>query len=255
MSQESTPKPILNPEQQRNLDRLRLGFDLSQAAVNRCRFFDNANEPWIPPDVLQGIANDIGTFSFIGIEFSQYVRELEQHIWTATVVDDKGRTFVRPGVATIGEESGAGEDGSGLNIDAHLLAQGRALQAALSAAGFHPFKPAYRGGKKAQDVPSHTGQRPTERDVELQRRADESALRGKDLRQIHALAEECGLMIGSDRRNYRRWLVANYNVKTAALMTAGERASVINALSQITATDDAYLKEIPLDLIADAMIA
>lgn len=253
MSQENTPKPVLNPEQQKNLDRLRLEFGLSQAALDRCRFFDNANEPWIPPDILQAIANEIDRFTYTAVKFDKYIRELEQCIWMATVIDDQGKTFDRPGVATIGEASGA-EETDGLNIDAHLLAQGRALQAALGAAGFHPFKPGYRV-KANEGVPSHTGQLPTEREIELQRKADESALRGKDLRQIHALAEECGLIIGNDRRNYRRWLKANYGVETAALMTAGERASVINALSQITATDDAYLREIPLDLIADAMIA
>lgn len=252
MSQENTPKPILNPEQQKNLNKLRLEFGLSQAALDRCLFFNNANEPWIPPDILQAIANQIGTFTYVGAKFDQYVRELEQCIYLATVIDDLGKTFDRPGVATIGEVSGSA---GGLNIDAHLLAQNRALQAALDAAGFHPFKPGYRV-KANEGVPSHTGQQQlTEREIELQRKADESALRGKDLRQIHALAEECGLIIGNDRRNYRRWLKANYGVETAALMTAGERASVINALSQITATDDAYLREIPLDLIADAMIA
>lgn len=254
MSQKNyPPTETLNLVQKRNLEKLKADFGLSQAALDRCRFFGQ-DEPWIPPDILQGIANDIGTFSYVGIEFSKYVRELEQHIWTATVVDDKGRTYVRPGVATIGEESGSADEADGLNIDAHLLAQGRALQAALGAAGFHPFKPGFRF-KKEPELPSHTGEAPTEREIELQRKADESALRGKDLRQIHALAEECGLIIGEDRRNYRRWLKANYGgVETAAVLNASERASVINALSQF-GPEDQFLNAVPLDLIADAMIA
>lgn len=253
MSQKNyPPTETLNLVQKRNLEKLRADFGLSQAALDRCLFFGR-DEPWIPPDILQAIANGIGTFTYVGVKFGEYVRELEQCIWMATVVVDRGATFERPGVATIGEESGLDKTG-GLNIDAHLLAQGRALQAALDAAGFHPFKPGFCL-KNEPETPTHTGQPPTEREIELQRKADESALRGKDLRQIHALAEECGLIIGDDRRNYRRWLKANYGgVETAAVLNASERASVINALSQF-GPEDQFLNAVPLDLIADAMIA
>lgn len=254
MTTQQQTRQILTAGQLRSLNTLKHEYGLSEAALARCRFFSQADEPWIPPDLLQSIALQIGSFTYVGISFNQYVRELEQQIWNAKVIDADGRTFERCGVATIGEEHGGEVGDEVVSLDTHALAQGRALQAALSAAGFHPFKAGFRSAYPTRPALSPAeDERLSEEEIELHKRADASELRGKDLRQIHALAEECGLIIGKDQRSYRAWLAKEFRSATAATLNAAQRASVINALLNYDMV--ANLANVPDELRADAMIA
>ena len=100
-----TTKRTLTTGQITNLNTLRDSFGLSDAELDRILFFTarDAETPWIPPDILQAIALQVGKFTYVGVTFDQYIRELEQIIWSATVIDEHNRTFARSGVAKIGE--------------------------------------------------------------------------------------------------------------------------------------------------------
>lgn len=245
MSQTNTQ---LTERQKANLGILRENFGLSGEEVERILFFTNRDveTPWIPPDILQAIALQVGKFKYVGVTFDQFIEKLDQIIWTATVIDEQDRTFVRSGVALIGERP------NGQEMDTNLLAGGRALSAALTAAGFNPFKAGTIAAvTRKPGVPPAP---PLSDDArEIFEVTDSAALRGKDLRQIHALAEQCGLIRGKDQRLYRNWLSDYYHVNTAAVMDARTRASVINALDNFEM--DYYLDGVPQELRADAAIA
>lgn len=235
-----------NEKQRAQLANLKQNFDLSDEDIARCLVFSSEQAPWIPPDLLQAIALQVGANRYVGVKFEQFIPQLQQIAWTATVIDERERTFERSGVATIGESS------NGRDIDPHVLASGRALQAALNAAGFNPFKP----GFVAIVTPADDQQHPDVMSVD-ERSAhlleDELELRRKDLAQIHKLAQDSGLIVGKDQRRYREWLMDKFHVHSSIELDAKTRASVINALSTFELED--YLLEIPQDLRADALIA
>ena len=236
---------------------------LSDAELNRCLFFRRGDdEPWIPPDLLQAIARQVGGFNYVGVTWNRYIDQLDQVVWNSVVIDDRERTFERSGVATRGEKP------NDIEIDTNTLASGRALSAALTAAGFNPFKAGSVELKREAEPQNYSGpEKPVFPSNELLRdgdqpsheakvnfdRAQAAELRGKDLRQIHKLAADCGLIVGKDMRSYRAWLVENYDVNTAAVMDGVMRASVINALMNYA--DDIYLAGVPQELRADAAIA
>lgn len=237
---------VLTANQQASLNILKNNFALSPDELNRVLFFTDNETPWIPPDLLQAIALQVGSNRYVGVKFDQIIEKLNQICWIATVIDDRERTFERSGIATIGE---APQD---KEIDTHVLAGGRALQAALNAAGFNPFKAGFVAiVTKADDQESPDAMSVDERSAFLLE--EEMALRLKDLRQIHKLAADCGLIVGRDQRRYREWLMAKYNVHSSIELDAKTRASVINSLSIFELED--YLLEIPHDMRADALIA
>ncbi len=178
----------------------------------------NPNDPWIPPTILEAIARKFDEYRSSSVAHDKYIPETAQVIYMATVTDSKDRIFTRSGVATFGEVSGERDE-----IDADILAQGRALSAALNAAGFNPVKsvPMVNFADEAENEKQPRAQFVIE---------EEAALLKKDLRQIHALAVEKGLIVGKNDIEYRVWLAQHFNVKTSAILDAGDRARVINKL-------------------------
>jgi hypothetical protein len=198
---------------------------LSDSEIERCLFFSRDQEiPFIPTEILIRIARSTGDFASIEPEYSTYVHALEQLVYKGTVVDRNGRAITRIGVATVGERPG------GYEIDPHKLAEGRALGAALTDAGFNPLKP--RSVVKFEKPVTPTT-------ADLHAAADvlsEAEKRRRDLSRIHVLARDCGLLKkqdggGWDTFDYRNWLHENFGSRTAATLDEATRAQVINKLS------------------------
>lgn len=183
---------------------------------------DKPDEPWLPAEALVTIARQTEDFQTIDESFDQYIGPLNQVVHRATVITKDGRTYTRSGVATIGERQ---------DIDDHALAAGRAVSAALTAAGFHPLRP---GSVVSDNGRQPAGAQPAD-DVAEQRRVD--------LRRIHALAEQKGLIKPRpgglwDRTAYRQFLLDNYQTNTAVGFDSVQRASLINALEQLPEAGD-----------------
>lgn len=185
------------------------------------------NDPWIPADELESIARQAGGFQSIDVDYDNFIEPLQQVVYKAVVVDEQGRRFGRTGVATIGEETPIGD------IDVQILAAGRALSAALRAAGFHPLK----SGSVISLDDRRTSRQPQKlsaEHVEIQAAADAAHSRRTDLAAIHALAAEKNYIVrvnGTTNDNpYREWLFRNFGVSSAVELNAAQRASVINLL-------------------------
>lgn len=171
--------------------------------------------PWLNADQLGMIARASGEFQSISTVYDR--RDNQEVIYLATVTDKDGRNYSRTGVATDGEKLP-----NGVNIKTHALAETRALRAALDMAGFNPLK----GGSVV-----HLG--------ELRRQpGNETARRGDQLKTIHALAEEKGLIVRdadgkSDRSGYRAWLEEEFEVTTSAMFTEEQFAVAIHKLRKL----------------------
>jgi hypothetical protein len=250
MSQQTAAIRVdLTAAQKQSLNFLQTNFGLSDDDLNRCIFFrKDDNQPWIPPEILEAIARKTGKFQSINAVFDQYVEPLEQIIFTASVTDEHGRVYMRSGVATMREKP------SGVEIDTPTLARGRALSAALTAAGYNPFKAGSVVEIGRPNFPSHSGGRLSDRELKLHEIEDEAALRRKDLKQIHAIAEGTGLIVGDEMKAYRNWLFHNFGVRSAATLDAEARAQVINKLHEHE-SDVMFIQQLPSELQADAFIA
>jgi hypothetical protein len=237
--------PVRSFKQSEKLQLLKERFDLSEADLNRVLFLNSRDQsdPWIPPDLLESIARQVGKFKMISVTYDQYERTREQVFYLANVVDEYDRSFPRSGVATVGEAP------NGMDIDAETLAASRALGSSLRAAGFDPF----RSGSVV-DLQLPAMKRPStlnEEQKNLHEVADQAELRRKDLAKIHLLAENKGLIVGKDDTRYRAWLKQNFNVGTAAILEPATRAGVINSLTQY----QDFLADVPVELQADALVA
>lgn len=199
---------IKSAKQQEILNELNQNFGLNPERILFINPRDQ-NEPWIAPDELESIARQIGGFKHISVMHDKYIIETHQVVYTATVEDKNSVSFTRPGVAMVGENS---------DIDHDTLAHGRALGAALRAAGFHPYKSGsvVDFGQMKQQIET--------------KREGETDLRGSDLKQIHALAIEKKLIVNGNYTAYRMWLMANFSVNTTVHMDEHDRARVINKL-------------------------
>lgn len=206
-------------KQQETAERLASEFDID---AERIYFLneEKPDEPWLPAEALVTIARRTDNFNGIDEGFDQFIPQLNQIVHRATVTDKAGRVYTRSGVATVGERQ---------DIDDHALAAGRAVSAALTAAGFNPLRPGsvVSSGARQQQ---HGGVAST----------DEVSSRNTDLKRIHALAEEKGLirrMAGDviDRSGYRTFLLTNFNVTTAVTLDEVQRASLINLLERLPA--------------------
>lgn len=230
---------IKTTKQQQILDELSNRFGIEP---ERILFINprDANDPWIPPDELMSIARQHGGFKLVSVTHDKFISETAQQIYTATVVDRQDRTFVRSGVAMIGEKP------NDFDIDADTLASGRALGAALRDAGFHP----YRSGSVVSIDEARTAIEGKKNHQEIGRIGDEAALRTKDLQQIHAIAEKKGLIVGKDYTAYRERLFEKFGARTAAILGASERAAVVNWLNNLDEWSD-----IPSEYRDDALVA
>lgn len=231
-------------EEKRNeiIATLKAQFGLTDSACDRILFLNPRDlyEPWIPADVLQAIARQIDGFKGSSVTHDKFVSETQQVVYKATVFDIQGGSYTRTGVATVGEKP------NNFDIPHDSLAEGRALGAALSAAGFHPYKSASVVDlSEARTVIEQRRQQAEYTGIE-----DEAELRKKDLRQIHTIAEKKGLIIGKDDSEYRLRLHEEFGTRTAAILDATDRARVINWLNQLPDWSD-----VPIEYREDALVA
>lgn len=203
-------KPYLNAGQVAVIRELTKEYGIDPSDIT---FLDNG-EPWLSSSVKLEIARQSEQFESICESFDQFISALAQVVHSAEVITRTGRSFKRSGVAEIGETLPNGE-----KADAHELAASRALGAALRAAGFDPLK---RRAKKMR--------------IQLAEDDDPVMTRLNQLKAIHALAREAGLIVRAeddgleDDDGYREFLAKHYGVLTVAGMNEVERASVIAAL-------------------------
>lgn len=235
---------FITQKQQEVLTHLSTNFGIDESRVLFINPRD-ANDPWIPADELESIARQLSGFKHSSVLHDKFIPETKQVAYIATVVDKNDVTFTRSGVATIGEQP------NGFEIEAEILAAGRALSAALRAAGFHP----YRSG-------SVVNFSEMKEEIEAKRIMDsipqvehEAIQRTKDLRQIHAVAAEKGLIVVRDGQKddseYRRKLKEKFGVGTAAILDQAHRAQVINWLKNY----DSFLENVPEELRDEALVA
>jgi hypothetical protein len=222
---EKTPVPPavsrrLTPGQSDVIDKLKARFDIDE---DRILFLDpeHPDTPWIPPGELTSIARQSEAFTNIAEGFDSFIPELKQIVHSATIVDNAGKVYTRTGVATIGERLSKFISNMVGDVDEHSLAAARAISAALRSAGFDPFR-------SGSVVSLGTIKRST---------SDEATDRVNDLRTIHAIAQQKG-MITSDEtglkndRRYRNWLFQHFEVMSASRLDEPTRKRVINLLKQ-----------------------
>lgn len=189
----------------------------SQYGIDPARVFfpdsQNPSKPWLGADELLAIARKSDRFMEVIEGYDNYIPGLNQVVHRARVVDRDGHAFERCGIATVNEPA---PDGS--PADGHSLAGSRALVATLTAAGFNPLRGITRTDAPAQAITFD----------------NDAEQRKSQLRQIHALAEEGGLIHygdeGRDDSRYRQFLRDHFSVDSVKAMNATERASVINKL-------------------------
>lgn len=168
-------------------------------------------QPWLSSEQLTTIARTSAKFSSVVVQFNSKVDD--QIIYYANVTDDQGRNYGRTGVATIGETLHNGE-----TADPHELAASRSLRSVLAMAGFDVFK-------TAPVVPLRA----------VESRAIEMVTRSSQIKRLHALATERGLIIrtpeGVDRSGYTAWLEEEFNCSSCAGFTETEFELAINKLN------------------------
>src|SRR5262245_35580852 len=85
-----------------NLGFLQQKFGLSDSEINRCLFFSKEqDEPWIPYDLRLAIARISGGFTLAKASHEKVVLETNQVVYNGIVIDQEGRTYERPGVASL----------------------------------------------------------------------------------------------------------------------------------------------------------
>jgi len=218
-----------SPLRQSNLteDQLRKMRTLvKQFAVDPDRiYWLGGPDPWLPADVLCGIARLSGNFKSIEEWHDKFVPERKQVIYRARVIDLDGHEYSRSGAAMINEQLPEMEKGEVADED--QLAASRALRSTLDLAGFDPFK--------SNSVIRMVEDEGTAARTPLEKTVAEVSARANDMARIHILAEDAGLIVRSptgpkDQSPYRKWLMDNYKVTSAVELNETERASVIAAL-------------------------
>jgi hypothetical protein len=185
---------------------------------DRILFLNDADplDAWIPPDELLSFARRTESFLELEVSFHQWVPGLNLVCYQATVINNDNKIFRMTGAAKLTEAHADGPD-------EHAIASGRALGAALRAAGFHPLKSGSALEGKKQSSTTY---------------ADEAGVRTNQLSQIHVLAEKAGLIINvpGERKNmdtYRAWLTELFGTPTAAVLSEPERTMAIAELRSL----------------------
>lgn len=205
---------ITTAKQEEIVNTLVQNFDLNP---DRILFINprDPNEPWIAPDELQSIARQTESLTQISVTHDKFIPETNQVVYAATVVSRNGLTFSQTGVAV------RGENPNGVEIDADVLASGRALSAALRAAGIHPYK-----SGSVVDIGVVRQQVEAKKDEQ----AVQTESRNNSLRRLHTLAEQKGLKIGRNDTAYRMWLYREFGTSSAATFDSEKMALAINRL-------------------------
>lgn len=216
MSNSNMNNNLMTAEQEQILSTLKQNFGIKPERILFINPRDK-NDPWIPADELESIARQVGGFKHVAVTHDKFIPERQQVAFTAIVVDKNDTTYTRSGIATVGEHA---------DIDEDTLAYGRALGAALRAAGFHP----YRSGSVVDFEQMRTQIEDKHQQEKLNVIETEASLRTNDLKQIHALAAEKGLIVGANRIGYNLWLTQKFGVRTTIQFDHLKRQQVINAL-------------------------
>jgi len=212
--------------QPRSESQKKLAAELGQQLhidPDRILFFP---EPWLPPEALTAIARQSDKIKTLDEGYQEFIPSLNQVAHHATVIDYKGRTWGRSGIATVDEHA---------EVDAHVLAAGRCISAALTSAGVNPLRPG--SIVELSELPS-----PEPLD------GDEVANKNKELRQIHLIATQKGLIKiievpgEKPRRDYTEYRMRLgqwfKGVTTAAGFDHLQRQSVIEALNRLPDVDE-----------------
>ncbi len=223
MTQTKAPQ-TRTPAQQKIVSTLVTNFKIDGSRV----LFLNKEDPldpWIPASLLEKIARQIPGYQSSSVDYNQLIELTQQFVYTATVIDTQNRVFTRPGVAMIDEQHPETDE----IFDPHKLAGGRALSAALKAAGFHPSEVDF-----GRELEAAQRRRNESEPVlaEAKRRTDQLGV-------IHKLAAEKGLVLkledgGLDITRYREKLQEKFGTNTAAALNETERLAVINWLDNYT---------------------
>lgn len=183
-------------------------------------------QPWLSSQQLATIARKTGEFLSIDVEFKEFVPGLGQVVWAASVTDSENHLYRRTGVASLGEKLP-----TGVEVDEHELAASRALRSALAMAGFDALRP---GSRLEDTVTIHAvSKRPY--DPKTIQIADEAAVRVKLIRELHAVAEEAGLIVRrpgerADYSVYRTLLEENFDTHTSADFTEQQFTQAIGLI-------------------------
>jgi len=233
----STPmrQRIRTPEQQQVVQQL---VDRWKLDPERILFLNprRPTEPWLNYDGLTTIATASGRFRSLSESFSTFVAGLNHIVHTATVVTVEGFDYTRSGVASIGETLFEGDE-----VDEHDLAATRAMRKALDSAGFNVVK---ASSIIAVDL-NLPAQPPHTLSLDQHNAVQEARTRIKDLRLIHMLAAQKGLIVPAeddpsrnDMTRYRQWLADNFEgVSSAAGLSPANRSIAINMLRTLADAD------------------
>ena len=172
-------------------------------------------EKWLSAEQLAAILRERGDFAAVRTGYEAFITELNQLIYFAELVDRDGHLYRRSGVATIGERLPTGAE-----TNEHQLASARALRSTLALAGYdllrnEKVQPLKRGRIELQPDPAHI----TRRD---------------QIRRLHALATEAGLIEGSNRRGYQEFLLENFDTDSSVDFTERQFEQAINLLRQLS---------------------
>jgi hypothetical protein len=212
-------------QQQEIVNRLVQTFHIDGAEVLFLNKKD-PTKPWLRARTLASIARSSGKFKVVRGEFEQYIEPLKQVVYQGTLVDLDDRVYSLPGVATVDEKIRI--DATDETVDAHDLAEARALRSTFELAGFDPFD-------SNSVVPLGDNQPAGTRDVRLA----EAESRLSDFARIKILARDKGLIVGKDASGYRKFLVTNYEGATSAAgFDPVMRKSLIEALERYQPTFD-----------------
>lgn len=213
-----TAKPKLDAAQVHQIDYLRRehGVDPSEVTIL------SNGEPWLNSKTRLRIAEASEFFESIESTFDKCFTEPAssptrpggvQVVHNTTVVR-QGRPYTMPGIAMIGEKLWNGEE-----ADAYDLSRSRSIANACDAAGFNPLR-------RPRSIPTQSQNEEADADAE----AVEAALRVKDLRRIHVVARQVGLIRGLEERLYRGFLREFYQVDSSAAMDLMQRHLLINKM-------------------------
>jgi hypothetical protein len=193
-----------------NLEQLR------QFGIEPQDVLEIEKQPWLSSEQLCAIARQLGLFRLFDVDFAD-IKD-NQIVYKATLVTNDDVTFSRSGVATVGEKL---PDGKG--VSTQDLAASRALRSALAMAGVDPFRTA-----PVEKLASVTTEKKHNSEAAI--RAVE---RSNNIKLLHALATEKGLIVNGKYSLYRTWLLENFDVDSSANFTEEQFALAINKLKQV----------------------
>lgn len=215
-SQQQQPPPRrFNLKQEALVGEFVSAYDIDAKQVI---FFDDSEAPFFLFEALAQIVSVLADFREVAVTKPEIEERNGNATCEAAITLEDGRVVRSFGSSFVGDTLPGKEVGDFQT--AFDLARARALRSALRLAGFDPVKrheQRKRGEKAAAPILS-----------------PEAEQRNKELAEIHAIAEEAGLIIGNDKSAYYRQLGVFFpGVPSAGELSAKERASFIALLRGI----------------------